>query len=96
MIEGTAKERGHYVSYKGHVYLCVQPKMNAILDVYGRFRKCHEVSESCYMLQLGVERCGSISPVFRYVLTITRVKILHNCDETSLTIKRITVSLPLM
>ena len=37
------------------------------LEVHGRFRKFLEVSQSCKMLQLGVERCGSVSPVGRYV-----------------------------
>ena len=45
------------------------------------------------MLQMGVERCGSVSPVCRYVLNIISVKILHKYDETSLTVTRITVSL---
>ena len=38
------------------------------------------------MLQLGVERCCSVSLVCRYVLTTISVKILHKCDETSLTV----------
>ena len=46
-------------------------------------------------LQLCVERCASVSPICRYVLTIINVKILHKCDETSLTVIRITVSLTL-
>ena len=51
----------HYLNYKGHFYLCVQRKTNAFLEVYGRFWKFQEVSQSCNMLQLGVERCSSIS-----------------------------------
>ena len=47
------------------------------------------------LLQLGVERCGRVSPVLRYVLTIISVKILHKCDETSLTVTHIAVSLTL-
>ena len=34
-----------------------------------------ELSE--WTLQLGVERCGSVSPLCRYGLTIISVKILH-------------------
>ena len=45
------------------------------------------------MLQRGVERCGSVSPVCRNVLTIISVKILHKCDETPLTVTHIVVSL---
>ena len=54
------------------------------------------------MLQLDVERCGSFSPVFTYVLTIISVKILHKCDENSLTshasllVSRLSEKLPLM
>ena len=51
----------HYLSYKGHFYLCVQWKKNAFLDAYESFWKFQEVSQSCNMLQLGVERCGSVS-----------------------------------
>ena len=50
---------------------------------------------SCNMIQLGVERCGSVSSVCRYVLTIISVTILHKCDETSLTVSHIAVSLTL-
>ena len=46
-------------------------------------------------LQLGVEQCGSVSPVCSYVSTIISVKILHKCDETSLTVTHISVSLML-
>ena len=63
------------------------------LDVYGRFWKFQEVSHSCDMLQLGVERCGSYSPVCIHVLTIISVKILHKCYENSLTTPLISVSL---
>ena len=72
----------HHLSYKGHFYFCVQPKTNAFLDVYGRFWKFQEMSQSCKMLQLGVERCGSVSPVCRYVWTVISVKVLHKCDKT--------------
>ena len=58
------------------------------LDVYGLFWKFQEGPQSCNMLQLGVERCGGVSPVCRYVLTIISVKILHKYDEISLTVKR--------
>ena len=44
-----------------HFYLCVQRKTNAFLDAYGSFWKSHEVSQSCNMSQLGVERCISVS-----------------------------------
>ena len=30
------------------------------------------------MLQLCVERCGSVFPIYRYILTIISVRILHN------------------
>ena len=63
------------------------------LDVYGRYWKVQEVSQSCNMVQLGVERCGSVPPVCRYILSIISVKILHQCDEASLTVTRIAVSL---
>ena len=50
------------------------------------------------MLQLGVERCSSVSvqsvDMF-YVLTIVSVKILQKCDETSLRVTCIVVSLTL-
>ena len=46
-------------------------------------------------LQLWIERCGSVSPVRRYVLTTTSIKILHKCDETSLAAIGIAVSLML-
>ena len=83
----------HYLSYKGHCYLCVQRKTNAFLDVNGRIWKFQEVSHE---LQLGVERCvRSVSPVCRCVLTIISVKILRKCDDTSLTVIRITISLVL-
>ena len=36
-----------------------------------------------------------IRPVCRHVLTIISVKILHKCDETSLTVTHIAVSLTL-
>ena len=49
----------HYLTYKGHFYLCVQP--NAFSDGYGRIWKFQEVSQSCNMLQLGVKGCGSVS-----------------------------------
>ena len=44
-------------------------------------------------LQLDVEGCGRVSPAQIYVLTIVSVKILHKCDETSLTVTPIAVSL---
>ena len=47
------------------------------------------------MLQLGVERCGSVFSVCMYDLTIISVKILHKCDETPSTVTRIAVSLTL-
>ena len=48
----------HYLSYKDHFCWCVVRKTNAFLDVYEHFWKFQEVSQSCNMLQLGVERCG--------------------------------------
>ena len=47
------------------------------------------------MLQLCFKRCGSVSPICCYVLTIISVKILHKSDKTSLTVTRIAVSLTL-
>ena len=38
--------------------------MRKFMVAFGRFL---EVSQSCKMLQLGVQRCGSVSPVCRYV-----------------------------
>ena len=43
------------------------------------------------MLQLGVELCGRVSPVCRYVLTIISVKILHKYEETLLKVVHIAV-----
>ena len=63
------------------------------VDAYGSFWEFQEVSQSCNMLQLGVERCGSIS-VFS-LLTMINVRILHKRDETSLRITRIADSLTL-
>ena len=45
------------------------------------------------MLQLGVERCDSVSLVCKHVLTFISVKILHTYDENSLKVTRIAVSL---
>ena len=59
----------HYLSYKGHFYLCVQRKTNAFLDVYGPFCRFQEVSQSCNMLRLihmypATESCQSESGPF--------------------------------
>ena len=67
----------------------------SFFDVYVQFCKFQEVSQSCNMLQLCVELSGSVSPICRYVFVIIIVKILHNRDETSLTVIRIAVSLTL-
>ena len=83
----------HCFNYNGHFYLCVQRKTNAFLGRSRALLEVQEVSQSCNMLQLGVGRCDSVSPVCRYVLTIISVKILHKYDETSLTVTHITVSL---
>ena len=64
----------HHLNYKGHFYLCEHQKTNAFLDFYGRFWKFQEVSQSCNMLQLGVEQCGRVPPVCRYALKIISVK----------------------
>ena len=48
------------------------------LEVYGHLWRFQEVLQSCNMLQLDVERCGSVSPVCRYVWTIISVKIYIN------------------
>ena len=42
-------------------YVCVQRQTNAFLDAYGSFWKFDEVSQSCNMLQPGIERCSSVS-----------------------------------
>ena len=76
--------------------MCVQRERNAFLDFYGRIWKFQEVSQSCNILQLGVDRRSNIlRPVCRYVLTLISVKILHKCDETSLTVTHIVLSLTL-
>ena len=41
----------HYLNYKSYLYLCVQQKTNAYLDIYGRIWK-FQVSQSCNMLRL--------------------------------------------
>ena len=64
-------------------------------DIYGHFWKFQEVSQMCNMLQLGIEQCSSLYPVCRYVLTIISVKMLHKCEETSLTVTCIAASLML-
>ena len=47
-------------------------------EVYGPLNwKLQEVSQSCNMLQLGVEQCGSVSAVCRHALTVISIKILH-------------------
>ena len=51
----------HFLNYKGHFYLCVQQKTNAFFDVYEGFWKFQEVSQSCDMLKLGIQQCGSVS-----------------------------------
>ena len=84
----------HYLKYKGHLYLWVQRKTNAFLDVYGCVWKFQGVSQSRNMLQLGVERCGGASPVCTgYVLTIISVKILHRFEETLSTVTHTVVTL---
>ena len=45
------------------------------------------------MLQLGIQRCGSGSPVCRYVSAILSGKALYKFDESSLTVAHIIVSL---
>ena len=64
-----------------------------LLYVHVRFCKFQVVSQSCNMLQLIVELCSIVFPVCRYVLNIISVQILDKCDETSLTVIRIAVSL---
>ena len=52
-----------------------------------RIWKFQEVLQSCNMLQPGVGGtiASTVGPVCRHVLTIISVKILHKCDETSMT-----------
>ena len=58
--------------------MCVERKTNAFFERLRTIWEFQEVSQSCNMLQLCVERCGSVSPVYRYVLTISiNIKILH-------------------
>ena len=52
------------------IFTCANRGNECVLDVYERFWKFLEVSQSCNMLQLGVERCSVVSPVCRYALTI--------------------------
>ena len=59
------------------------------------FWKFLEYSQSCKMLKLGVQRCGSVSPVCRYVSTMLTDKILYKCDESSFTVVCIIVSFTL-
>ena len=83
----------HYLSYKCYFYLYVQRKTIAFLN---NLRTLLEVSlgfPELNMLQLGVKRCSSVSPVCRYVLTIISVKISHKFEETLLTVRHIAVSL---
>ena len=64
----------HYLNYKAHYHLCVQRKTDALLDAYGSFWKFQEVSQRCNMLQLGIERCSSVSALsVDYFLTIISV-----------------------
>ena len=44
-------ENWHCLNYKSHFCFCVQRKTDAFLDVYGRFWKFQEVSQSCNMLK---------------------------------------------
>ena len=55
---------------------------------FGRIRWPDTCEES-------VDRCGSVSPVCRYVLAIISVKISHRYDKTSLKVISIAVSLNL-
>ena len=64
-----------------------------LLYVHVQFGKFQVVSQSCIMLQLCVELCSSVFPVCRYVLNIISVQILNKCDETSLTVICIAVSI---
>ena len=63
--------------------------------VFGRLRTLLKVSggfQSSNMLQLGIERCRSVSLLSAGMfLTIISVKILHKCDETSLIVTNIAV-----
>ena len=79
-------------NYKGHFYLCVHRKTNAF---FGPLQGFQGVSQSCHMLQLCVERCSSVFPIYWYILIIISVRILHKSDETSLTVIRTAVSLTL-
>ena len=58
----------HYPNHKGHFYLCVQRKTNALLDVYGRLWKFQVVSQSCNMLHLDVDSSLQICFDHRLVL----------------------------
>ena len=75
--------------------MCVQRKTNAFLDVYGRlgsFRKFRR-DITCYNWALSD---AVVSPSrLQICFTIISVTILHKCDETSLTVTRIAVSVTL-
>ena len=60
-------------------------------DAFGSFRRFRGVV-TCYNWA-SIERCSSVAPVFRYVLTIISVKILHKFEETLLTVTHITATL---
>ena len=61
-------------------------------EVYGRFWKFWEISQSCKMLQLGVQQSSSAPPVSTYVCAIVSGKILYKCDESLLTVPSIVAS----
>ena len=66
---------------------------DAFLDAFGSFSR-FRIIVTCYNWASSA-RCGSVSPVCKYVLSIISVTILHKWDETSLTITRIAISLTL-
>ena len=82
----------HYLNYKGHFYLYVQRKANALFGRLWTLLEVLVVSQSCNMLQLCVERRGSVSPAYMYVLTILSCKILYKCAGSSSTVTHIAVS----
>ena len=56
----------HYLNYEGRFYLCVQRKTNAFLDVYGRFWKFQEVSQSCNVFSNAVVSPSCLQTCFDY------------------------------
>ena len=57
----------HYLNEKAISTCASSGKLMRRAEVYGCFWKFLDVSQSCKMLQLAVQRCGSVSSVCRYI-----------------------------